>query len=290
MPDSTTADSGDNPTVDDATIRVLMVGDVIGRPGRTAFADIVPGLRRDLAIDLVVVNGENSASGRGISLQTARALRSGGADVITTGNHVWAHPEIDDVLKDKHLRVIRPANYGENLPGKGWVTVSVRHHEVTIINLIGRVFMNPVDDPFRTVDGLLSSQMGYPARANVIVDFHAEATSEKVAMGWHLDGRVSAVVGTHTHIATADARMLSKSTAYVTDLGMVGPRDSVIGSEIEASLGRFTTGRPGRQSVAEGPIMFNAVLVELDATTGHGRMIRRVDHIDPNSLEVRGRS
>jgi 2',3'-cyclic-nucleotide 2'-phosphodiesterase len=280
----------------DGFVRVLLVGDAIGAPGRRALTRLLPGLRTELAVDLVVANGENSAGGKGISGRTARELRDAGVDVITTGNHVWAQADIDQVLSDDDLRVLRPLNLAAELPGRGSWTGRVKGHDVTVVSLLGRVFMNPVDDPFRAMDAFLMMQTSptggtgdrvpsgreSDARPLTVVDFHAEATSEKVAMGWYLDGRVSVVVGTHTHVPTADLRVLPGETGYVTDLGMVGPRDSVIGAAIEPTLRRFLTQRPGRAAVPHGPVVFNAVLAELDAGRGTCRSIQRVDRLDPH--------
>lgn len=271
------------------TIRVLAVGDVIGGPGRRALRRLLPGIRTELGIDLMIANGENSAGGRGISLKTARELRDAGVDVITTGNHVWAQPEIDQVLADDDLRVLRPLNFPAGVPGSGTRTLTVHGHQLTVVSLLGRVFMVPLDDPFRAMDTLLLT-LGGTARPLVIVDFHAEATAEKIALGWHLAGRVAAVVGTHTHVPTADARILPGETGYVTDLGMVGPIDSIIGAPIEPTLRRFLTQRPSRANVGDGPVGFNAVLLELDAARGTCRAIRRVDRNDPNAAARGARS
>jgi metallophosphoesterase (TIGR00282 family) len=276
----------------DSFVRVLLIGDVIGAPGRRTLARLLPALRSELAVDLVVANGENSAGGKGISGRTARELRDAGVDVITTGNHVWAQADIDQVLGDEDLRVLRPLNFPTDLPGRGARALRVKGHDVTIVSLLGRVFMTAVDDPFRTMDTFLLLQRsptageatvdGLGARPLTVVDFHAEATSEKVAMGWHLAGRVAAVVGTHTHVPTADLRVLPGETGYVTDLGMVGPRDSVIGAAIEPTLRRFTTQRSARAPVPHGPVVFNAVLAELDAARGTCRSLQRVDRLDPH--------
>jgi metallophosphoesterase (TIGR00282 family) len=266
---------------DSPTIRLLAVGDIYGSPGRRALRRILPGLRTELNIDLAIVNGENSAGGRGLTVRTARELRDAGADIITTGNHVWSQPDIDQALATDDLHIIRPLNYPNGLPGRGDRTVRVNGSDVTIVNLMGRVFMAPLDDPFRAMDAYLLTQTSrQAARPLIVVDFHAEATSEKVAMGWHLDGRVAAVFGTHTHVPTADARVLPGETGYVTDLGMVGPRDSIIGAAVEPTLRRFLTQRPGRTVVGDGPVTFNAVLIELDAARGICRAIRRVDRLD----------
>jgi hypothetical protein len=267
-----------------ALIRVLAVGDVIGGPGRRALRRWLPGLRTELGVDLVVVNAENSAGGRGVGVRTARELRDAGADVLTTGNHVWAQPDVDQALADDDLRLLRPLNFPDELPGQGWCTLRVKGHEVTVVSLLGVVFMSPLDDPFRAMDAFLLTLRQPPAlptgetgRPLVVVDFHAEATSEKLAMGWHLAGRVAAVVGTHTHVPTADARVLPGETGYVSDLGMVGPRDSIIGAAVEPTLRRFLTHRPGRAAVADGPVGFNALLIELDAARGTCRAVRRID-------------
>ncbi|MCC6314066.1 MAG: YmdB family metallophosphoesterase [Thermomicrobiales bacterium] len=263
-------------------MRLLIVGDVVGSPGRRAARRLLPELRREVGADLVVVNAENSHEGRGISLRAARELRDAGADALTGGNHVWDHPEIDQALADDDLRIVRPLNLPPEMPGEGALTLRVRGHAITVVNLLGRVFMGPADDPFRAIDALLADLPRDVPRPLVVVDFHAEATSEKQAMGWHLAGRVAAVVGTHTHVPTADARVLPGDTGYVTDLGMVGPRDSIIGTAVEPALRRFLSARPGRMSVADGPVVFNAVVVDLDPARGGCRAIYRVDRLDPN--------
>lgn len=262
---------------------MLAVGDVIGAPGRRAVRRVLPGLRRELGVDLVVVNAENSAGGRGVGVRTARELRDAGADVLTTGNHVWSQPDVDQALGDDDLRLLRPLNFADELPGRGDCTIRVKGHEVTVVCLLGRVFMAPLDDPFRAMDAFLLGRAGGGGspRPLIVVDFHAEATSEKLAMGWHLAGRVAAVVGTHTHVPTADTRLLPGETGYVTDLGMVGPRDSIIGAAVEPTLRRFLTQRPNRAPVPDGPVDFNAVLLELDAERGTCRALHRVDRLEP---------
>ena len=277
------------------TIRLLAVGDIFGAPGRRTLRRMLPRLRAELAVDLVLANGENSAGGRGVTLRTARELRDIGVDVITTGNHVWAQPDIDQALADEDLRLVRPLNFPPGLPGQGSRTIRAKGHDVTVVNLMGRVFMQALDDPFRAMDDFLLAGPPGPggegaSRPLVVVDFHAEATSEKVAMGWHLAGRVAAVVGTHTHVPTADARLLPGETGYVTDLGMVGPRDSIIGAAVEPTLRRFLTQRPGRAAVGDGPVVFNAVLLELDAARGTCRALRRVDLLDSSDARDRARS
>ena len=252
-------------------MRILFVGDVVGRPGRSAVAALLPVLKRELGVDFTIVNGENAAGGAGLTAEIARELRGSGADVITNGNHVWDQRSfLKDI--DGLEYCIRPVNLAPGNPGRGWVIVK----DVLVINAIGRVFMTPVDDPFRAVDGVLA-ELGDRAPRVKIVDWHAEATSEKIAIGWHLDGRVSAVVGSHTHVPTADARVFPNGTAHVTDTGMVGPRDSVLGVDAGIIVGRFLDGIPRRFEVAEGPVQFNSVLIDVDGSTGRARSITRID-------------
>ena len=248
-----------------------MVGDIVGRPGRETVAAVLPGLRSELAIDHVVANGENAARGRGLTEKTADELFGAGVDIITSGNHIFDIREFVPAL-DRDWPVLRPANYPRGVPGRG-----VFHHEgLTVINLMGRVFMpSQVDDPFRLADDLLE---GVPAGSSIVIDFHAEASSEKQALAWYLDGRAAAVVGTHTHVPTADARLLPEGTATVGDLGMVGVRDSVIGDDVDSVISRFLTGMPTRLPVASGDTgVFNSVLIEIDTTRGVATGIERVD-------------
>jgi metallophosphoesterase (TIGR00282 family) len=264
------------------TLRILLVGDVVGAPGRRAIVRLLPGLRRELAADLVVVNAENSVdSGHGVSARTAQELRDAGADVLTLGNHAWDHAEAAQAMADDDLRLVRPLNLPPDAPGQGCRTLRIKGHDVSVINLLGRVFLPPQDDPFRAADAALTDLQQSGRRPLVVVDFHAEATSEKQAMGWHLSGRASAVVGTHTHVPTADVRVLPGQTGYATDLGMVGPRDSIIGMAIEPAMRRFLSYRGSRMAVADGAVVFNAVLAELDGASGGCRSIQRVDRFDP---------
>lgn len=251
-------------------MRILLVGDVVGKAGRRVVGALLPGLRNELSIDFVVANGENLAHGRGTTEATVKELIAAGVDVVSGGNHTWAYPEFVPLL-DSDLPALRPANYPPGAPGTGvW-----QNDRLAVVNLIGRTFMDAQDDPFRVVDAILAD---LPIGLPVVVDFHAEATSEKQALGWHLDGRVAAVVGTHTHVPTADTRLLLSGTAYVSDLGMCGARDSVIGAEVESVLKRFRTGLPTRLPPAEaGPAVFGAVLVDVDETSGHADSIERVD-------------
>jgi metallophosphoesterase (TIGR00282 family) len=248
-----------------------MVGDVIGRPGRRAARALLPGLRQEYAIDLIIANGENAAGGIGITTQTADELFESDVDVITSGNHIWAQREIIPTL-DSSPAILRPLNYPQGVPGHGYVIKG----EAMVVNLIGRTFIGNFDCPFRAIDQLLED-LADKKPPVIIVDFHAEATSEKVAMGWYLDGRVSAVLGTHTHVGTVDARLLPKGTAHITDVGMTGPLDSVIGDDINTVLTRFLTQLPYRISVGKGSVILNSVLVEIEETTGRAKHIKRID-------------
>jgi len=250
-------------------LRILMIGDVVGRPGRRAVRQILPGLCHDYEIDLVIANGENSAGGIGITPDIARELFDCGIDVLTTGNHVWAKKEIIPFL-DGDLPIIRPLNFPPGVPGRGFLEAK----GALIVNLIGRVFIGGFDCPFRAIDGLLSEVK--VDNKIIIVDFHAEATSEKVAMGKYLDGRVSAVLGTHTHVGTVDAYVLPKGTAYVTDVGMVGSVDSVIGVDAKSAIRSFLTSMPHRFFSAEGVAAFDAVLFDVDEATGKAESIKRI--------------
>lgn len=254
-------------------MRTLLVGDVIGKPGRRALEAVLPGLRDEEQIDFVVVNGENAAGGFGLTPDIADAILNAGADAITSGNHIWDQKSIIPHM-DGELPILRPANYPPGTPGRGMI----RFGPVAVINLQGRVFMpEGTDSPWTVVDELLEDLADDPPKVTLL-DFHTEATSEQNAMGWYLDGRVSAVVGTHTHVPTADARILPRGTAYVTDLGMTGPVNSIIGSSPDDVLTRFLTAMPRRLNVAEGgPVQFNSVLVETDDLTGLASGIRRVD-------------
>jgi metallophosphoesterase (TIGR00282 family) len=251
-----------------------MIGDVIGEPGRKAISSLVPGLRREFSIDIVIANGENMAGGFGITPDTAQELIDSEVDVITSGNHIWKHKEIVPYINEE-WPLIRPANYPPGAPGRG----HIRLGNTLVLNLMGRVFMSPLDCPFRTVDQVLQEVNGTNPPKVIIVDFHAEATSEKQAMAWYLNGRVSAVVGTHTHVATADARILPEGTAYVTDVGMTGPYNSVIGSDIRAVLDGFITQMPQRFTVPKGPVILNSVLVDMDEEKGVATNIQRIDRM-----------
>lgn len=252
-------------------LNVLIIGDIVGKLGRRTVARVLPSLREKRDISLVIANGENAAGGRGLTPDTVSQIRNSGVDIITSGNHVWAKREVFPVLDDPEQPVIRPLNYPEGAPGRG-----IHQREgVAVINLIGRTFMaDDVECPFRAADRALEQLSG---AHTVIVDMHAEATSEKIVMGRYLDGRVSAVVGTHTHVPTSDTRVLAGGTAYVTDLGMVGATDSVIGMEYEPVLLRFLTQLPSHwDPVNKGPATFNSVLISI-SDSGRATAIERVD-------------
>jgi len=252
-----------------SSVLILMIGDIIGRPGRQAVKKLLPILRLQYGLDLVIANAENSAGGIGVTPVTAGELLEAGIDVLTSGNHIWAQKEIIPYL-DGEMPILRPLNYPPGVPGRGYLI----KEKAMIVNLIGRTFMSNFDCPFRAMDQLLAELEGKPPVT--IVDFHAEATSEKMAMGRYLDGRVSAVLGTHTHVGTIDAQLLPQGTAYVTDIGMVGPVDSIIGDDTEKVLQRFLTIIPYRLSVGQGKTMFNAVLVGVDDTSGRAISIDRI--------------
>jgi len=250
-------------------VKVLVIGDVIGGPGRRAVSHLLPGLRRDNDIDYVVANGENVAGGLGITRSTLAELCAAGVDVVTSGNHIWHHAEIIDYLADSHP-IVRPLNYPPAAPGRGMHLIG----GLLVVSLIGRTFMANYDCPFRAMDALLAAPP--EGTRAIIVDFHAEATSEKVALGRYLDGRVAAVLGTHTHVGTIDARVLPGGTAYVTDIGMVGPIDSVIGVDPTEVIQRFLTQIPGRLAVGKGPVDFTAMVVSIDDATGLAVDIQRL--------------
>lgn len=248
---------------------LLAIGDIIGKPGRQATNELLPGLRKQYSIDMVIANAENVAGGLGVTSGTARELLNASVDVLTSGNHIWAQKEILPYL-DSDMPILRPLNYPPSVPGRGYVVQG----EAVVVNLIGRTFIGNFDCPFRAMDHLLA-ELG-DKQPVVIVDFHAEATSEKMAMGRYLDGRVSAVLGTHTHVGTIDAQVLPQGTAYVTDIGMTGPIDSVIGDDTETVLQRFLTAIPHRLSVGKGKTMFNAILVNIDNNSGRATSIDRI--------------
>jgi len=258
-------------------VNILFVGDIVGKPGRRILAQALPDLRREHGVDLVIANGENSAGGFGITRETFEAILACGVDVVTGGNHTWHAREVMD-LRDEDPRLLRPANYPAGTPGRGAGVFQVRAGRglppVGILNLVGRVFMEPVESPFQT--GRDQVELLRRETPVIVVDFHAEATSEKIALAWYLDGRVSAVIGTHTHVQTADERILPNGTAFITDAGMTGPSDSIIGMGREEVLQRFLTLLPVRFDVAKGPAHLSAILLDIDEELGRARGIRRL--------------
>ena len=267
-------------------MNLLLIGDIIGRPGRVIVERMVMSLRDEQAIDIVIANCENAAGGSGITPAIADELFSAGVDVLTSGNHVWKKKEAFELLK-LDPRVIRPANYPDGAPGSGSTIVeSLSGQKVGVLNVMGRVFMDALDCPFRIAERELTRlRMVTPV---IIVDMHAEATSEKVAMGWFLDGKVSCVFGTHTHIPTADERILPQGTAFITDVGMTGPYDSVIGRRVDQILQRFLTHLPTKSEVAEGNVQLRGLLVKVDSTTGKALAVERITRTLDESVQSRG--
>ncbi|MGH9591622.1 MAG: TIGR00282 family metallophosphoesterase, partial [Bryobacteraceae bacterium] len=252
-------------------MRILFIGDIVGSPGREMVARHLAGIVAERAIDLVIANGENAASGFGITPRLAEELFAAGVEVITGGNHSWDRKEIYDFIPHEP-RLLRPANFPPGNPGRGLYLGTARNGvRYAVLNLQGRVFLAPSDCPFRTADRELEA---VPADTKVIfVDFHGEATSEKQAMGWYLDGRVSVVIGTHTHVATADERVLPNGTAFLADAGMTGPHDSVIGMSKEAMVKRFLDGLPAKFEVGAGDVRLNGAVIDVDESTGRARSI-----------------
>ena len=259
--------------------RVLMLGDIIGKPGREAVEALLPEIRERRGIDFVTANGENLAGGMGLTVSTADALFAHGVDVVTSGNHIWDKREIYPALESND-RILRPLNYGTvGVPGRGYgVYHALDGTELAVINLQGRTYMQPIENPFLEADRLLE-EAGEPLPPVRLVDFHCEITSEKNALGVHLDGRVSAVVGTHTHVPTADERILPSGTAYQSDLGCTGPAWSIIGFNPDTVLPRFLNGLPTRFEVGEGPVIFNATQVDVDPATGRALAIERIQRV-----------
>lgn len=257
------------------TVRILFIGDIFGKSGRDIAKRAIPAIVERWQVDFVIANVENSAAGFGVTGDIADTILSFGVDAMTTGNHVWDKKEVLDYFP-RQPQLLRPANFPAGAPGRGSYLGRTRTGEpIGVINLMGRIFMTPLDDPFAVA---LREIEAMRAKTRVlIVDFHAEATSEKIAMGWHLDGRVTAVFGTHTHVQTADDRILPKGTAALTDVGMTGPHDSIIGVTVEAALGRFLTGLPAKFEAATGPARLNAVIVTADPATGKAVAIERLN-------------
>ncbi|MBI2340653.1 MAG: TIGR00282 family metallophosphoesterase [Deltaproteobacteria bacterium] len=266
-------------------LKVLFIGDIFGKPGRHAVREVVPRLRREHALDLVIGNGENAAEGRGVSVRLAKELFESSVDFLTSGNHIWHSHDIYPYLNEPGCRLIRPANFPSEAPGKGWGIVETKKGgRVAVINIIGQIFMpQQADYPLQALDRVLD-EVDNEADA-VIVDMHAEATSEKRAMGWHADGRVQACVGTHTHVQTSDEEILPGGCAYITDLGMTGPYHSVIGQEKEAVLKRFRTTLPVKKfEVASGDVRLCGAIIEIDETAKRAVSIKRVCERIPDEV------
>lgn len=243
-------------------MKVLFIGDIFGKPGREILRQQLPGIQDKYQIDFTIANGENAAGGNGINRRIFEELSNYGVDVVTMGNHVWDKKEIYDFI-DKEPRLLRPANYPKGTPGRGWGLFSINEQiKIAVVNLSGRVFLPPLDCPFQAADQIVAEAK--KSASIIIVDFHAEASSEKQALGWYLDGRVSAVLGTHTHVATADARILKRGTAYITDVGMTGPKDSILGVDKDLVIKKFVSQLPVRFEVATGDIKLNAVIINID--------------------------
>lgn len=257
-------------------MNILFIGDIMGNPGRDAIKSFLKPLQQEYSIELSIANAENAAGGKGLTKEVAEELFSNGIEFMTMGNHVWDQRSIMKYIEEE-ARLIRPANYPIGAPGKGYGYVRKNGKKVGVLNLSGRVFLPPLDDPFSgAIRWINEMRQETPI---ILVDFHAEATSEKVALGWFLDGKVSAVVGTHTHIQTADARLLQQGTAYITDVGMTGPRDSVLGVKKEIIINRFLTQLPAKFEIATGALQLNAVVLDLDENTGKARSITPVQRI-----------
>jgi 2',3'-cyclic-nucleotide 2'-phosphodiesterase len=264
-------------------LKIFLVGDAVGRPGRELINKVVPEYRQSGEADFVIANGENSAHGKGITSETAKDLFKSGVDVITLGNHAWDNKDVFNFI-EQETRLLRPANFGTAplVPGRGWGVFSLPGREdvkIGVINLIGRVHIGGSHCPFHEVDRILAELQ--PQTSIIVVDFHAEATSEKIAMGWYLNGRVSCMFGTHTHVSTADEQILDKGTAYITDLGMTGGHDGVIGVKYPEVISKFLSNLPAKFNVADGMLKLNGALVTIDIETGRATDIRRVHEAVP---------
>lgn len=262
-------------------IRILFLGDIVGEPGRKAVIGRVPSLKREEKIDFVIANAENSAAGRGVTPKISIDLLRCGVAVLTSGDHIWDQKEIVDYLPTEP-RLLRPINYSENTPGHGSVVLETEKGKVGVINAQGRTFMNPpLDNPFVSVENEVQRLRDEEGVKVIFVDFHAETTSESIAMGYHLDGKVSAVAGTHTHVQTADERILEQGTAHITDAGMCGPERSVLGRSVESVVWRFKTGMPTRFPVAKGQVRLCGLIVDVDEESGTCLMVRRYNELLP---------
>lgn len=255
-------------------MKILFIGDIVGAPGREAIAQLLPGIKKELGVDFSIANAENAAGGSGITSKVAKELFDAGLNVLTSGDHIWKKSEIVEFI-DREERIIRPENFPEGVPGRGRAVFKTESGvPVGVINLQGRVFMEPLDCPFKAASRAVE-ELSRETKV-IIVDIHAEATSEKVALGWYLDGKVSGVLGTHTHIPTADEKVLPQGTGYITDVGMCGPLDSVIGRKVEDVLARFLTSLPMRFEVATENVTLQGALLDIDEKSGRCRSIARI--------------
>jgi metallophosphoesterase (TIGR00282 family) len=255
-------------------VKLLFIGDIFGKPGRRILARILPDLRRETGAAFVIANGENLAGGAGLTAETAEECFGSGVDALTGGNHIWDKAEGIDLI-EQDPRIVRPVNYPPGTPGRGVGIFQAGGQRVVVVSVLGRIFLPPFDCPFRTMDAVLQQLSG--TSPVILVDMHAEATSEKIALGWYLDGRVSAVIGTHTHVQTADERILPRGTAYITDAGMTGPHDSIIGVRKELALRRMLRQMPVRFQPADGDLRLHGVLLEVDPSTGRASGIERIE-------------
>lgn len=260
---------------EDINMKILFIGDLVGSIGLKMLEETLPGLKRKYRPQVTIVNGENAAGGRGITEKMYKGILQLGVDLITMGNHTWDNRDIYEIIDDEQAKMIRPENFPEGTPGIGYKIIKVNQSSLAVINIQGRVFLNDLDDPFRTMDRLLAKLS--KETSNIFVDFHAEATSEKQAMGWYLDGRVSAMVGTHTHVQTNDARILPQGTAYLTDAGMTGAYDSILGVERSIIIQKFLTQLPVRHEVPEeGRKILSGCFIEIDDKTGKAKRIENI--------------
>lgn len=257
-------------------LKVLFIGDIVGNPGRKAVKELIPVLKKKYEADFCIANGENAAGGSGITYVVTQELTRAGIDAITLGNHTWSKREILNFI-DSDTNVVRPANYPKELPGKGSMILDMNGMKIGILNLMGRIYMDSIDCPFKAADREL--QYLKSQTKVVLVDMHAEATSEKCALAWYLDGRVSCVLGTHTHVQTADERILPFGTAFISDVGMTGPYEGIIGIDREIIINKFITHMPTKHEIARGSVQFNAVALDIDEVTGKARKIERISQI-----------
>ena len=262
-------------------MRLLFIGDIVGESGRRFLFEQLASLSDEYRADLIIANCENAAGGFGITPKIAEEMLEKGIHVLTSGNHIWDKKEIVDYLS-REQRLLRPANYPEGVPGFGWVVIGSCVDTIGILTLSGRVFMNTLECPFRAAKRIISEIK--KETKTIILDFHAEATSEKVAMGWYLDGEAAAVIGTHTHVQTADEQILPNGTAYITDVGMTGPSNSVIGIKKESAIEKFLSQMPKRFDMAKGPAVLSAVFLDIDASTGRAKTIERISIKDKKGI------